>query len=426
MIVKNEEQNIERALSWGRDIMFEQIVVDTGSTDRTVELARQMGAKVFHFEWINDFAAAKNYAIEQAQGNWIAFLDADEYFVSEMASKLPLYLQELHYSKIVAVVTEWLNLDDAGKVFCGGTQMRLFRNLRGLRYFGRIHEALTYHGKALTTDNYVDASEQLSILHDGYKQSVAGQGEKGKRNRPLILKELEEDPENSILMGYMGDCYGAEGEPELAVEWYEKAIAAMDSVECEADIRISTTFANLLFHLAKKDDEQRLMEIYHMATRKIPTDADFDYNVGRYFAHKQDFGKAAFYLERALNLLNQYGDSSQAAHLTGNLPGTWELLAVCHYNNNEMDKCVSCCVTLLKSQKYIMTTLAVLLTAFRNEPPAAVLQFLGYLYDFNSLKDRVFVLKASMQVGFEELTAAVRDTLSSEEQKSFDRATAGE
>ena len=64
MIVKNEEKNIERALSWGKDIMYEQIVVDTGSTDRTVDIAKQMGAKVYHFEWIDDFAAAKNYAID--------------------------------------------------------------------------------------------------------------------------------------------------------------------------------------------------------------------------------------------------------------------------------------------------------------------------------------------------------------------------
>ena len=68
MIVKNEEKNIRRALSWGKDIMCEQIVVDTGSSDRTVEIAREMGAKIFSFPWINDFAAAKNFAIDQAKG----------------------------------------------------------------------------------------------------------------------------------------------------------------------------------------------------------------------------------------------------------------------------------------------------------------------------------------------------------------------
>ena len=84
MIVKNEEKNIRRALSWAKEIVQEQVVVDTGSTDRTVEIAESMGAKIFYFEWCDDFSAAKNYAIEQAAGDWIAFLDADEYFTRKM------------------------------------------------------------------------------------------------------------------------------------------------------------------------------------------------------------------------------------------------------------------------------------------------------------------------------------------------------
>ena len=85
MIVKNEEKNIEKALSWAKGYAFEQIVVDTGSTDRTIEIAERMGAKVFHFKWIDDFSAAKNYALDQASGDWIAFLDADEYMSAEHA-----------------------------------------------------------------------------------------------------------------------------------------------------------------------------------------------------------------------------------------------------------------------------------------------------------------------------------------------------
>ena len=73
MIVKNEEANIEKALSWGKDLMWEQIVVDTGSLDRTVEIAKAKGAKVFSFPWIDDFAAAKNYAIGQAKGIGLPF-----------------------------------------------------------------------------------------------------------------------------------------------------------------------------------------------------------------------------------------------------------------------------------------------------------------------------------------------------------------
>ena len=83
MIVKNEEKNIRNALSWGREIADEQIVVDTGSSDQTMEIAREMGAKVYSFPWTEDFSAAKNFAIRKARGQWIAFLDADEYFGEE-------------------------------------------------------------------------------------------------------------------------------------------------------------------------------------------------------------------------------------------------------------------------------------------------------------------------------------------------------
>lgn len=67
IIVKNEEDNIERALSWGKKILSEQIVIDTGSTDKTIEIARKMGARVYEFPWIDDFSAVKNYAISKAE-----------------------------------------------------------------------------------------------------------------------------------------------------------------------------------------------------------------------------------------------------------------------------------------------------------------------------------------------------------------------
>ena len=142
MIVKNEEKNIVRALSWGKRVMWEQIVVDTGSTDRTVELAERLGAQVCYFSWIDDFSAAKNFAIEQCRGDWIAILDADEYMTEEDAKKLPGLLEELEHRGLEGLSTGWQQLDDEGKIFSSGTQVRIFRNAPDIRYRRRIHEQL--------------------------------------------------------------------------------------------------------------------------------------------------------------------------------------------------------------------------------------------------------------------------------------------
>ena len=128
MIVKNEERNIERALSWGKDIMCEQIVVDTGSTDRTVELAEKAGASVYFYEWTDDFAAAKNYAIGKAKGDWIAFLDADEYMTPEDARTMQTVLDGSEERNFDGISTGWQQLDDKGQIFSSGTQIRFFRN----------------------------------------------------------------------------------------------------------------------------------------------------------------------------------------------------------------------------------------------------------------------------------------------------------
>ena len=149
MIVKNEEQNIRQALSWGKGVVYEQIVVDTGSTDKTVQIAEEMGAKVFHFEWCDDFSAAKNYAIEQASGDWIAFLDADEYFSEQDARKIPGLLKKIENAslksgRIHLVRTALVDLNDDGEIFSVGQQDRIFRNMKGLRYKNRVHEVICF------------------------------------------------------------------------------------------------------------------------------------------------------------------------------------------------------------------------------------------------------------------------------------------
>lgn len=432
MIVKNEEKNIRQALSWGKDIMWEQIVVDTGSTDRTVEIAQEMGAVVYHFSWIDDFSAAKNYACRQAKGNWIVFLDADEYMDAENVQRLYTLLSKLEKARspYQVLITNWFNVNEEGQVFVGGNQIRVFRNFSGVRYQGRIHEYLMRGKRALTAEEVLDACDKLTIYHTGYTKQALAAGEKLERNRRLILKELEENPNDYMMLGNMADICRASGEYEQAITWYEKAMEALppeEEVAQSLNMKASEIFAWLLLLLCREKKEiERILAVYEKAIRYVREESDFDYILGQYFTENGDFWKGALHLQRALDLFEKHGTLCTGMMLTGHLTQAWEYLAVCCYHTGQKDRCVTCCITLLQADRFNMGILKLLLSTFgtevREAAPAQsaemarqVLSFLEKLYRLAELKDRIFLCKAAQETGYSELLAQLRKWFSPEE-----------
>ncbi len=427
MIVKNEEKNIERALSWGKDMMWEQIVVDTGSTDRTAELAREMGAKVFSLEWPEDFAAAKNYAIDQAKGEWIAFLDADEYMMPDDATKLRQILEQMPEEQYDGISTGWQQLNDERNIFASATQVRFFRNLSDIRYRRKIHEQLvSLSGRKL---HILDAVREFSIFHTGY-QSETSQKKRG-RNKKLILEELKKCPNDYEMMGYMGDeCLG-ETDMDQAEEWYRRSVEQMPADLKEYDQRSAVTFTKLLMLLADKKDAvwEKLEEIYIQAVHAFPSEADFDYIAGRFFAAHEQPGKAVGYLELALEKLNTYGCTNKALFLAGNLEDAYAVLARCCYESGEVEKCVSYAVSYLKYDRYQMQLLHWLFKALfqdngavqDKEKEETVMEFLSRLYDVSALKDRLFLIKTAQKAGCKGFADYASDCFFTlEEQKMLD------
>ncbi len=425
MIVKNEEKNIERALSWGKGIVTEQIVVDTGSTDRTVEIARRMGAKVHHFQWIDDFAAAKNYAIGKAECEWIAFLDADEYFTPEDAKKLLGHVKRLQNTPYDGILTGLVNLDDEGKVMSADSQFRVFRNRPHIRYKRRIHEHLVSLDGSMV--HVADAVGELPIFHTGYGDLINKEKNKNDRNLNLIQAELEQSPEDGEMWAYLGEEYDSRGEYKEAVEALRKSVSLMREQLGEYDMRSARTFYQLLrilaFHM--EADEKDILAVYEKATQLVPKEADYDYVVGRYYAMRGNYQMAAKHLKRALELLEHYGNSGKSAALSGSLLGTYDLLAACCYNNGELAECVRYATMLLKENHYLLNTLVVLLYAFCKDPQTmekgeagavAVASFLGRsFYDFNTLKDRFFVLRAAVRVEYQDLVTVMKGLFTPEE-----------
>ncbi len=423
MIVKNEEKNIERALGWGKSVLWEQIVVDTGSTDRTAALAEAMGAKVFYFPWRDDFAAAKNFALEQAGGDWILFLDADEYMSGEDAAFLPGLLADGRKvtDRTMAVFARLLNLDENGRAGGGGSQLRVFRNRPDIRFIGRIHERLLKDGGEFQDAELLDACGELTVFHIGYTDVVFAETGKLERNERILLKELEERPEDFHVMGNLADTYRAMKQYGRAVSWYERAVEAYRTEKKEPgtqNLRMVWNYSYLLYLLCMEDREpDKIQKLYEEALRYAPLNCDFDYVMGRYHIGKGDWGPAARHLEQAFELLEQGGDLHFGMMLIPNRMEAGEYLAIACFNGGRKEKCVSVCVDFLKEEPFVMGILKVFLTAMRSVSAGAgqVLGFLGKLYDLSNLKDRLFVWRAAKEIGYEGLAQELKPFFSLQE-----------
>ena len=292
MIVKNEEKNIGKAISWAKNITYEQIVVDTGSTDSTVKLAEEMGAKVYHFEWVDDFSAARNYAIDQASGNWIAVFDADEYMTPEDAGRLLGFLCELHMNpemsdKYKVLLCQLLNIDDDGKPMSRYSAMRIFRNVPEIHYAGSVHEHL------LADPNSVLWVDDIKIIHTGYSKSAYKEKNKTERNIKILRTELTKNPEDMYLKAYLADTLRLRTDNKSRAE--AEALFA-EVLESGADINRKLRIKAYVFFLDKYiNDPEMLLECEQLcrnALAEFPESLDFGYFLASVMNYKGDYNAA--------------------------------------------------------------------------------------------------------------------------------------
>ena len=422
MIVKNEEKNIRRALSWGKDIMCEQIVVDTGSSDRTVEIAREMGAKIFFFPWINDFAAAKNFAIDQAKGDWIAFLDADESFTPEDTKKIPEILEYVG-DDVDGLLTGIVDLDENNHITSGGTMIRFFVNRPDLRYVGKIHEHLVRKGRSGL--HLTDATKQLAFLHTGYQEQEKKDKSKFERNLNIILEILKQEPENCDYLGYLGDTYSSDGKNEEARDAYKKAVAAMPEKLEVYDQRSSYTYTNLLrVSQCLNAPEAEVEAIYKEAVEKLPKEPDFDCVMGDWYWRKGQYEKAVQMYELAIAKLETYGTVNRGIITTSMLIQMYECLGEGCRRLGDYQKAVRYCVIVLNTDHKDMNALLTLINCFteKNISAEEVVQFLGKIYDYSDIKDKVILLQVAMAMGRKDLERMFRGILLPQEREEFDAA----
>jgi tetratricopeptide (TPR) repeat protein len=224
MIAKNEAQFIGRAIRSVRGLADEVWVGDTGSTDDTVEIAREAGAHVFQMEWPNDFAAARNRVLARARGKWILMLDADEWFPDGKARELRRELQLWDRNpRVVGFSIYQANLHrlTSDVIMDKSRTVRGFRNAPQHRYQGAIHEQILPSLRGGIVES------PYEVLHAGFVQEVAISKQKGDRNRSLLVQMLEATPEDNPHRVYVLLQLGREEQRfnrmEAAVADYEEA-----------------------------------------------------------------------------------------------------------------------------------------------------------------------------------------------------------
>src|SRR4051812_19008312 len=221
MIVRDEEEMLPRSLAAVRDAVDEIVVVDTGSTDGTIEIARSFGAKVIEREWTGSFAEARNVSFDAATGDWIMFLDADEVLVADDAQRLRDVLGRTWREAFYLVETNFTGeLGDGTAVTHNA--LRVFRNRPEYRFEGRIHEQIA-HKLPTGQPERIEITD-VRVEHYGYLGVVRDAKDKSRRNIELLERQREEGGEETGFLHFnLGSEYAALAENAQARASFERA-----------------------------------------------------------------------------------------------------------------------------------------------------------------------------------------------------------
>jgi GT2 family glycosyltransferase/thioredoxin-like negative regulator of GroEL len=219
MIVKDEEEMLPGCLEAAAAGVDEIVVVDTGSTDRTVEIAESFGAKVVRFPWNGSFADARNVSLEHATGDWIVYLDADEHLADGAADGLRSLRGKTWREGFYLLETNLTGADDAGSAVTHPA-LRVFRNRPEYRFEGRIHEQKTRLMPTYLPERF--ETTELRVRHYGYLGSRVAAKDKSRRNLELLEVEAGESPSPFAAFN-LGSEHQMLGDWERAADHFDEA-----------------------------------------------------------------------------------------------------------------------------------------------------------------------------------------------------------
>lgn len=305
MIVKNEEELLPHCLNSIKNAVDEMIIVDTGSTDDTVAIAKNFGAKVYHHPWNNSFSEARNYCLKYASGDWILQIDADEELEQADIPELRRAINDPRYNGIIVAILSTIK-DNIHKFY----NTRIFRSGKGF-YKDIIHEQIITEGERLPTE--------IRLYHHGYNLDEKKMQVKWQRTTTLLKKQIEQNKFNSFAWFNLIRNYRTQDLFRDGINAGEKALQLITPDLCpkltETDINLQH-YAMIIYETANcylhNEDFVKAKELCYTALSKLeklgiaPKNIDIIFTLACIYLKEGGYHQAIDYFTEFLSLREWY------------------------------------------------------------------------------------------------------------------------
>lgn len=316
IISKNEEAHIGECLSRLAPYNIEIVLTDTGSTDRTLQIAGQYTDHIYHFDWCDDFSAAKNFCMEKASHNWILFLDCDEY-IEEMDIEALGKCMEQHPDAAGRILIRSRFTRDGQTTF-EQTRVSRLADRRYFHFLGAVHEQLAYRPDTVAEVSAVLSAKTsakktydapVTILHVGYDENEEKMQEKSRRNIALLEVALQKNGPDPYLYFQLGQCCRRLGESEKAFQHFDAGLSLEVNPSLDYVKTMVESYGYTLLDLKRPKEAMGLSQLYDLFAGR----ADFVFlmgliymNNGLFDAAIAEFKKSTTIEEFAVDGVNSY------------------------------------------------------------------------------------------------------------------------
>ena len=299
IIAKNEEKHLEECLKRLKPYQYEIVLVDTGSTDATLEIASKYTDRIYHFNWINDFSAARNFAVSKASNDWILSIDCDEYIESIDEKTLSRLMQKKKQASGQILIRNRFTKN--GQTSIENIRVSRFFNKNYFHFEGAIHEQVELKDSASYISMHQPKqvySAPITLLHVGYDGSEEEMRAKCLRNISLLEKELKNDGPDPYIYYQLGQsCMMLKNYSE-AYEWFDLGLS-MDVDPSQIYVQTMVeSYGYCLLELKKNEEALQLLNIYD----DFSVRADFVFLMGLIYMNNGLFDKAVEEFQKSTNM----------------------------------------------------------------------------------------------------------------------------